>query len=202
LDDDADLRPGLRRRALEILGRLAPAERESLLIKCWMSHDARWFMAAAGEHGIEAANRLNRLAAHELGKGEARRIVAALGLPAVRTLDDYLLVQEVLIALLGPDLLDYRVTRTGPDAFQIHVRRCFAHDHAVRAGIAGDYDCGIFARLTGWLEALGLPWRLQPVPGRCQKALGGECLSVVSLTGAGERARAWPAGLSQSESSD
>ncbi len=42
-----DLQPQLRERANGILARLSPEEREALLIKCWMSHDARWFMAVA-----------------------------------------------------------------------------------------------------------------------------------------------------------
>ena len=80
----------LRQKANDILGRLSPSERETLLIKCWMSHDARWFMAVVGEYGLQVANRLNRIAAHEVGKVEAQRIARALQLPPVKTLDDYL----------------------------------------------------------------------------------------------------------------
>ena len=40
------LSPTPRQRAEEILRRLAPVAREALLVMCWMSHDARWFMAA------------------------------------------------------------------------------------------------------------------------------------------------------------
>src|SRR3990170_4611753 len=107
MTDHEDLRARLRQKAQDILGRLSPTEREALLIKNWMSHDARWFMAVAREYGMEVANRLNQTAAHEVGKAEAQRIVRALGLPPPTTLDDYLLAQEVFISLLGPDLLDY-----------------------------------------------------------------------------------------------
>src|SRR3989304_7020730 len=100
---DALLRLGAR--AKEVLGRLSASEREALLIKCWMSHDARWFMAVAREYGLEAPNRLNRIAAHEVGKAEARRIARALELPEANSVDDWLLAQEIFLALLGPDLL-------------------------------------------------------------------------------------------------
>ncbi len=129
-----DFQTELRRKAGEILSRLSPSEREALLVKCWMSHDARWFMAVAGECGMEVTNRLNRIAAHEVGKVEAQRIVRALRLPPAVNLDDYLLAQEVFIGLLGPDLLDYRVNKAGDDAYQVHVHRCFAHDNAAHAG--------------------------------------------------------------------
>ena len=176
-----DFQTELRRKAGEILSRLSPSEREALLVKCWMSHDARWFMAVAGECGMEVTNRLNRIAAHEVGKVEAQRIVRALRLPPAVNLDDYLLAQEVFIGLLGPDLLDYRVNKAGDDAYQVHVHRCFAHDNAAHAGVAGDLECGIFARITGWLEALGLAYELNPPLGKCLKAQGRECNYTITL---------------------
>ena len=179
MDAGEDLRPALREQAAGLLRRLAPSDREALLIKNWMSHDARWFMAVAAEFGLQVTNRLNQRAAHELGKVEAQRIVRALGLPPVATLEDYLLVQEVFIGLLGPDLLDYRVTKAGDHAFRMHVARCFAHDNAARAGVAGGLACGIFARVTGWLEALGLAYDIQPCLDACLMARGEECVHTV-----------------------
>ena len=181
MDAGEDLRPALREQAAGLLGRLSPSDREALLIKNWMSHDARWFMAVAAEFGMQVTNRLNQRAAHELGKAEARRIARALGLPPVATLDDYLLVQEVLIGLFGPDLLDYRVTKTGDDAFRIHVGRCFAHDNAARAGVAGGLACGVFARVTGWLEALGLAYGIEASLDTCLMARGEACVHTVSF---------------------
>lgn len=179
--DQEDVQPALRQEANDLLRRLPAAEREALLIKCWMSHDARWFMAVASEYGLEVANRLNRIAAHELGKAEAQRIVRALRLEPVTTLDDYLRVQEVLISLLGPDLLDYGVTRVSATACRVQVRRCFAHENAVRAGIADRFECGVFARVTGWLDALGLPHETDPAPGRCLTAHGQACVYAITV---------------------
>jgi hypothetical protein len=171
----------LRDKANEVLRRLSPPEREALLIKGWMSHDARWFMAVAGEYGMEAANHLNRIAAHEVGKAEARRIARALDLPAVRTVDDWLLTQETLLCLLGPALADYRVTKAGSGAFQVHVEHCFAYDNAVRAGISEHYECGMLTRITGWLDALELEYEISPPLGKCLKAAGNECLYRLAL---------------------
>ncbi len=168
--------PALRQRANGILSRLPPSEREALLIRCWMSHDARWFTAVAQVFGIETANRLNQTAAHEEGKVEAQRIVRALNLPSIASISDYLLAQEIFIGLLGPDLLDYRVVGVGDDAYQVHVQRCFAHENVTRVGIADQYECGVFARVTGWLEALGLKYQMSPSLEQCLKAQGRECL--------------------------
>jgi len=176
------LQPRLREQASAVLQRLSAPEREALLIKCWMSHDTRWFMAVAMEYGMEAANRLNRVAAREVGRAEARRIARALELPQPKTVDDWLLTQEILLGFLGPDLADYRVTKTGTRTFQIDVQRCFASENAARAGISDSYECGMFARITGWADALGLGYKISPSPGKCLKAAGEECLYRLTLS--------------------
>jgi len=178
---DPNVQPALRREAQRVLQQLSPAERESLIIKCWMSHDARWFKAVAVTCGLEAAMRANRIAVREEGRAEARRLVRLLQLPPVRTMKDYLLVQETMIGLLGPELLDYTISEQGEDAFEIGIERCFAFDNVTRAGIAQQYECGILPRLMGWLDELGLDYDLSPEPGRCLKAQDRECAYAVRL---------------------
>jgi len=80
----------LRRKAQQILRQLFPKERESLIIKCWMSHDARWFMVVATTFGLEAAMCLNRVAVREEGRVEARRPMHRLQLPPVHSASKYL----------------------------------------------------------------------------------------------------------------
>ncbi|MDP2676023.1 MAG: DUF6125 family protein [Dehalococcoidia bacterium] len=183
MSEQQDLQPQLRERANGILATLSREEREALLIKCWLSHDARWFMAVAQAFGLEAASRLNQIASHEEGKVEAHRIMRALQIPPSETADDYLLLQETIIGLLGPELLDYQVIPTGDDSFQIRIQRCFAHENVARAGVADSYECGIFSRLTGWLDASGLKYQMTPSLGKCQKAQGQECAYSFKLEG-------------------
>jgi len=183
VSEQQDLQPQLRERANRILTTLSREEREALLIKCWMSHDARWFMAVAQAFGLEAASRLNQVASHEEGKVEANRIMRTLQIPPSETADDYLLLQETIIGLLGPELLDYQVVSTGDDAFQIRIQRCFAHENVARAGVADSYECGIFSRVTGWLEASGLKYQMTPSLGKCHKAQGQECAYSFTVEG-------------------
>jgi len=164
-----------------LANQLKAEEREALLIKCWMSHDARWFTAVAAEFGQEVANRLNKVAAHQLGIAEARRLAAALRWPEIESLDDYLLFQETGISLLGPELLDYEIRKVDDHSFQMPVSRCFAYENVTRAGIAEHYQCGILPRVTGWLEALGLDYQLDPTLGKCLKVQGRECAYTVDL---------------------
>ena len=141
-------------------------------------------MAVVGEYGLQVANRLNRIAAHEVGKVEAQRIARALQLPPVTTLDDYLLAHEVFIGLVGPDLMDYHLIRVGDNAYQVHVQRCFAYENAVRAGVADNLECGIFSRITGWPEALGLEYEISPPLEKCVKAEGRECIYTFTFKAA------------------
>src|SRR4030067_1640423 len=129
MSEQQDLQPRLRARATGVLAVLSQEEREALLIKCWMSHDARWFMAVAQAFGLEAASRLNQVASREEGKVEANRIMGALQIPPSETVDDYLLLQETIIALLGPELLDYQGVTTGDHSFEIPLQRCFSHEN-------------------------------------------------------------------------
>jgi hypothetical protein len=181
MSNQENLQPRLRQKANDILGRLSPSQREALLVKSWMSHDARWFMAVVGEYGVQVANRLNRIAAHEVGKVEAQRIARALQLPRVKNLDDYLLAHELFIGLVGPDLMDYQLIKVGDNAYQVHVQRCFAYENAVSAGVADNLQCGIFSRITGWPEALGLDYEISPSLEKCVKAEGWECIHTLTL---------------------
>lgn len=172
----ADDRPALAEDARRVLSKLSAEEREAVIIQCWMSHDARWFMAAALTCGMEAAQKVNRLAVREEGKAEARRLSRRLGLPSPRTARDYLLLQETIIGLLGPNLLRYEIAEAGEDGFDLRIGRCFAFENVTRAGIAAQYECGILPRVQGWLDASGLSYELSPEPARCLMAQGRECV--------------------------
>ena len=57
---------------------------KDLLIKGWMSHDARWFMAVTQHFGIDAANRLNQMVCREIGQVEMKRFMKSLALIAAK----------------------------------------------------------------------------------------------------------------------
>ena len=159
-------------------------EREQLLLKCWMSHDARWFNAVAREFGMEAANRVNQAAVRDAGRIEAQRVGRALGAPPPKDAAGCLRAQETLIGLLGPDLLDYDAEVNGADSYRIRVKRCFAHENVEKAGIASQYDCGIFARIEGWLEGIGFDHQVDPPLKGCLKAQGKECVHTIRVRAA------------------
>ena len=154
---------------------------KDLLIKGWMSHDARWFTAVREHFGIEAANRLNQTVCRELGRVEMKRLMKSLGLSQPKDLEEYLHFNKAAISLYGPDLVEYEIKIIDHQSYKMHLKRCFAYENIVKAGIKDQYECGILARIQGWIDAQGLGHELTPTLGKCMKVLGGECCYTVTL---------------------
>jgi len=164
-----------------MLSSLSFDAQKDLLIKDWMSHDARWYMAVVEHFGIEHANRLNQKVARELGQVEMKRFMKALDLTPSRNVEEYLNLKNAALSMFGPDLVDYEIKILDRQTYEMHLTRCFAHENIVRAGIKDQYECGIFSRLQGWIDAQGLEHELTPPLGKCMKVLGKECCYAVKL---------------------
>jgi len=161
---------------------LLPFEtKKDLLIRGWMSHDARWFMAVAERFGIEEANRLNQIVCRELGQVEIRRFMKALNLPLPKNIDAHLRINKAAISLYGPDLIEYEIKVLDRQSYEMDIKRCFAHENVVRAGIKDQYECGILVRVQGWIDAQGLKHELIPTLGKCMKVQGKECRHHLNL---------------------
>ena len=154
---------------------------KDLLIKGWMSHDARWFMAVAEHFGIGAANRLNQIVCRELGRIEMKRFMGTLNIVRPKDINEYLSLKKAGISLYGPDLIEYEIEILDSESYKMHLKRCFAYENIVRAGIKDQYECGIFARLQGWIDAQGLKHELTPALGKCMKVLGEECSYTITV---------------------
>jgi hypothetical protein len=154
---------------------------KDLLIKGWMSHDARWFMAVAEHFGIKAANRLNQMVARELGRVEMKRLMKALSLSLPKNMDEYLNLKKAAISMFGRDLIDYEIKILDHQSYEMYVKRCFAHENIVKAGIKDEYECGILSRIQGWIDAVGLEHQLSPPLSKCMKVSGNECCYNITL---------------------
>jgi hypothetical protein len=154
---------------------------KDLLIKSWMSHDARWFMAVADHFGMDAANRLNQSVCRELGRVEMKRYMKTLALSPAKNLDEYLTLNKAAFSLYGSGLAEYEIKILDDHSYDVQMKRCFAHENIVRAGIEDRCECGIFARIQGWIDAQGLEHELTPPLGKCMMVLGKECHYRITL---------------------
>lgn len=166
---------------------LSPGQREALLRGGWYSHDARWYNAVAEEYGIEAANRLNRRAARAVGKVEARRLAAALGIERLDTVNGFLGFLDAGRDLYVPPSLIEMTTEVVDDhSYAVAVGECYVSTNVQRAGIADVYECAVLDRVQGWHEAVGLPMAEDPAPFQCPKTRGEACRRLVRVDHAAE----------------
>ena len=154
---------------------------KDLLIKGWMSHDARWFMAVAKHFGMDAANRLNQSVCREIGRVEMKRYMKTLALSPAENLEEYLTLMKAALSLYGSGLAEYEIRALDDESYEVLMKRCFAYENIVRAGIEDRCECGIFARLQGWIDAQGLEHELTPPLGKCMMVFGKECHYRITL---------------------
>ena len=161
--------------------RLSFEMEKDLLIKGWMSHDARWFMAVTQHFGIDAANRLNQFVCREIGRVEMKRYMKTFDLSRPKDLEEYLTLKKAAFALYGFGLAEYDIRTLDHRSYEMHLKRCFAYENIVRAGIKDQYECGILARIQGWIDAQGIEHELKPPLGKCMMVLGKECCYRITL---------------------
>ena len=154
---------------------------KDLLVKGWMSHDARWYMAVAEHFGIQASNRLNQMVTRELGRVEMKRFMKVLNLFTPKNMEEHVKLMNAAISLYGPDLIEYEVKILDHQSYEMRLKRCFAYENIVRAGIKDQYECGIFSRLQGWIDAQGLEHDLIPPLAKCMKVFGKECRYRITI---------------------
>jgi len=138
-------------------------------------------MAVAERFGMDAANRLNQFVCRELGRVEMKRFMSTLNLSRPKNLDEHLNLKRAAISLYGPDLVEYGIKILDHQSYKMDLQQCFAYENIVKAGIKDQYECGIFARLQGWIDAQGLEHEISPPLGKCMKVLGEECCYKITL---------------------
>jgi hypothetical protein len=110
-----------------------------------------------------------------------KRYMKTLALPPVKDLEEYLTLKKAVLSLYGSGLVEYEIKTLDDQTYEMHMKRCFAYENIVRAGIEDRCECGIFARLQGWIDAQGLEHELTPPLGKCMMVLGKECRYTIRL---------------------
>lgn len=168
--------------ANDALDRLDKPQLKGLLVKNWMTHDAMWFGNAVNEVGIETANKLNRAAVRSMAGIEARRILRILGMEGVTNFEEMRSFFDGASALVLGDFMDFSWKWHPADfsvTFEWH--SCFAHDGVTMLGVADDYECGIFERIYGWMDTLGVAWTISPDTLHCTMHTEGRCARTMTF---------------------
>jgi hypothetical protein len=149
---------------------LSREQLRNILIKNWMTHDALWYGEVA-----------QRWVCRQLGKIEFGRLMKTLGALTPTDMGEYQELFEFGRQMFVPDFMDFRIEYPGNDSQVFYMLDCFAHRGMEKAGLIADYECGIFERIEGWFDAMGLEYSRIPDLSRCLKFKGEECTITVKF---------------------
>ena len=151
-------------------------EMKELINKCWMTHDGMWFYHCLRELGIEKTNRLNKAANRSLAHIEIKRIMKALDLGEIRNHQDLETMATCAFDVVKGDFMDFNFHFPKKNLVRFEMgANCFALSGMRRLGVEKEYECGIFNRVEGWFEALGLKYTVTPQVLKCMMLSEGQC---------------------------
>ena len=150
-------------------------EMKELLVKCWMTHDGLWFYHSLQECGIEKTNRINQAAARAIGAVEAKRIMRAFGMEKIETFEELREFIDHGFDLVRGDFMELVFDCTTENALHVNTKRCFAFEGISKMGAIEGYDCGIFARVSGWFDGMGIDFEISPPLQGCLMHAEGKC---------------------------
>ena len=156
---------------------LEKQELKELLNKCWMTHDAMWFSHCLEECGIEKTNRINRAAAKSVGMIEVKRIKKALGIGEIQSFEDLKKIAIGAYEIVKGDFMHITPSFSSDNIlhWEWETKQCFAHDGIKKLGVIDQYQCGIFERIGGWFDGLGIKYSITPQVEGCMLHSNGKC---------------------------
>ena len=94
---------------------------------------------------------------------------------------EFLEFAEAARSLVVGDMVDLKMRVRDGATYEVEVTRCFAADQISRAGLAAVYECGIFDRIQGWHEGLGVPLEEDVPTTTCLLANGQACKRTLRI---------------------
>ncbi len=155
---------------------LSDKEIKELIIKCWMTHDGMWFLHCLRKTGIKMTNKINKAASHGLGLIEAKRFKKLFGIENINTNNELKHFIDKIFEIVKADFMKFSYDFSKPNVFHFEMHQCFAHDGITRIGVIDQYHCGIYDRIDGWFEGLGLKFKVSPQIKECLKHKGQNCV--------------------------
>lgn len=156
---------------------------KEMLNKQWMTHDAMWFAFCLQEVGIETTNRINLRAVRAMAQIEVKRLMKLLGMAQVHDFEQLRSFVDGAAQIIVADFMGFTYSFHSPDVMRCNMGKCFAYDGITRLGVIKHYQCGIFERVQGWLDALGVAYEVEPKVERCMMFSQGQCHREYRITG-------------------
>jgi hypothetical protein len=150
-------------------------ELKEILIKNWMTHDAMWFYHCLQECGIEKTNKINKAAVRAMGMIEIKRIQEALGINEVETFEDFRLLSDATWSIVKGEFMRFSYSYPTNNILRGDFENCFAYEGIKQLGAIEQYQCGIFERIYGWYDGMGIKYSVSPRVEGCMMHTDGIC---------------------------
>jgi len=157
-------------------------ELKEILIKNWMTHDAMWFYHCLQECGIEKTNKINKAAVRAMGIIEIRRIQKAVGMEKVATFEDFKSLLEAAWDIVKGDFMRSSFSMPSRNVLRGDFEKCFAYEGVKQIGAIEQYQCGIFERIYGWFDGMGVKYSVSPRVEGCMMHTDGKCFREITFT--------------------
>jgi hypothetical protein len=154
---------------------------KDILLRNWLTHDALWYGEVAGKFGMAEASPMNLRVCRKLGRIEFKRLMSLAGAPPPKNFEAYRELFELGSEVFVPEFITIHIDYPGNSTQVFQVSECFAHQGMKKLGLLADYECGIFERIEGWFDAMGLRYTRTPDLSRCLKFKGEECRITVQF---------------------
>jgi hypothetical protein len=148
---------------------------KEILNKNWMTHDAMWFYHCLQECGIEKTNKINLAAIRAMAQIEVKRLTELLAVEKISDIEHCKIFFDGACEIIKADFMNFSYTFESPNRLQVEMKNCFAYEGIKRIGAIEQYECGIFERIDGWLDGLGIGFNVKPQVEGCMMHAEGVC---------------------------
>jgi hypothetical protein len=163
---------------MDLMKKLNRDDVKELFSKNWLTHDAMWYGSCMQELGPEKANQLNKRAVRLMAAIEIKRVMKLMDKPkgvTIKTFDELAEIIETAFRLVQTSFLTFDFSFPEKNLLRGRFNECFAHDGVEKFGMIADYECGIVERVKGWLDSLGVTYKMIPDFTGCLMHQNGIC---------------------------
>lgn len=151
------------------MNKLVHNEWKELILKCWVTHDAMWFMHCLNAFGIARTNELNRAAVKSMAMIEAKRLKKALHIGEINQLDDLKKFIDKGFEIFQADFMKFKKSYPSENILRWGIGECFAYSGVKKLGAIDKYKCVIYERLASWFDVLKIRYTVMPTIDGCTR---------------------------------
>lgn len=162
---------------MNLLEKMNKHEIREFFSKGWMTHDAMWFYQCLQNLEPQKANEMNQAAVKAMSLIEIQRILKLMGRGKgpVKTFDELKDIIDTAFQLVKTDFMKFSYDYPEKNLCRGGYHECFAYEGLKKFGMIDSYQCGIFVRIFGWFEGLGVPCEVTPEIKGCLMHETGKC---------------------------